>query len=139
MRDPHARYRRAGADPRRRPSPGFPVTQPGRFNRLVGDVVKALPPTLLGYLDEVEIAVEDVPRPDSVGRGDEVPLARYKQASAATGLPAGRPDRIVLFRRPIEARATSRADLATLVRDVVVHEIADHFGLDDDQLDEFGW
>src|SRR5215510_4339925 len=49
------------------------------------------------------------------------------------------PDRIVIFRRPIEARARSDAALASLVREVVLHEVAHYFGIDDDRLDELGW
>ena len=49
------------------------------------------------------------------------------------------PDRVTIFRRPLELRARSRRDLAALVRETVVHEIAHHFGIDDDRLDELGW
>jgi predicted Zn-dependent protease with MMP-like domain len=45
----------------------------------------------------------------------------------------------VIFRRPIEARSHSDTDLAELVREVVIHEVAHYFGIDDDRLDELGW
>jgi len=45
----------------------------------------------------------------------------------------------VIFRRPIEARARSDLALAALVREVVLHEVAHYFGIDDDRLDELGW
>ena len=84
------------------------------------------------------------------------PSARYRTASGTAAPPAiagsaetlpartdgwfGQlPDRIVIFRRPIEARARSGADLAELVREVVIHEVAHYFGIDDDRLDELGW
>jgi hypothetical protein len=80
-------------------------------------------------------------------RGDEVPggelLLGLYQGVPLTERGAGYfgvlPDRIVLFRRPIEARARSDADLAELVREVVLHEVAHYFGIDDDRLDELGW
>lgn len=140
MRDRHARARRSTPDRRRRPVDGFRTLTPGRFERLVDDALASLPPPLLAYLDNVELVVEDVPPPDVLGEGDELLLGLYQ------GVPlterddaAALPDRIALYRRPIEARASDRHELAALVREVVVHELAHHFGIDDDRLDELGW
>jgi predicted Zn-dependent protease with MMP-like domain len=140
--DRHARRRRADTDRRRRPVDGFRAPDLRRFERLVEDAVAALPEGLLAHLDNVQITVTDVPPPDPVGTGsDEVLLGLYQ------GVPKTRrgwgdtalPDRISLFRRPLEARANSKAELADLIRETVVHEIAHHFGIDDDRLDELGW
>ena len=138
----HARRRRADVDRRRRPVDGFRATDRRRFERLVEDALAELPESLLEHLDNVQLTVEDVPPPDPVGTGsDEILLGLYQ------GVPktergwgdAALPDRITLFRRPLEARATSKAELAELVRETVVHEVAHHFGIDDDRLDELGW
>jgi predicted Zn-dependent protease with MMP-like domain len=139
--DRHARHRRTGADRRRRPVDGFRARSAARFERLVDDAVTSLPPDLLAYLDNVQLTVEDLPAPDPLGEGDELLLGLYQ------GVPrterefgaASLPDRITLFRRPLEARAQTKAELAELVRETVVHEIAHHFGIDDDRLDDLGW
>jgi predicted Zn-dependent protease with MMP-like domain len=89
----------------------------------------------------VDFVVEETPRGDEVP-GGELLLGLY-QGVPLTERGAGYfgvlPDRIVLFRRPIQARARSDADLAELVREVVLHEVAHYFGIDDDRLDELGW
>jgi len=49
------------------------------------------------------------------------------------------PDRITIFRRPILAMCASRDEVVREVRVTVIHEIAHHFGIDDDRLHELGW
>lgn len=79
-------------------------------------------------LAKVEFAVEDVPTLDD-WTFDWVPLAR---AFASTGpLPA----RIVVFRRPVETRATSAGRLRELVHDVVVEQVAEMFGVQPHDVD----
>ncbi len=83
----------------------------------------------------VEFAVVDVPPldampPDGPGLGGEpVPLGRVLPATG------DEPARIVVFRRPIEARAGQRAALIDLVHDVVVDQVAALLGLDPDVVD----
>lgn len=89
-------------------------------------------------MDNIELSVEDVPPAEY---GDEVLLGLYE----GTPLPDRSwdgpmlPDRIRLFRGPLESRATGPEHLRDLVATTVVHEIAHHFGIDDDRLDELGW
>jgi predicted Zn-dependent protease with MMP-like domain len=112
-----------------------------RFDRLVDQALLSMPPSLLKLLDNVQITVEEVPPGASQAGDDEVLLGLYEgvpRTERDFGAPM-LPDRITLFRRPLELRATSRRDLAGLVKDTVVHEIAHHFGIDDDRLDELGW
>ncbi|MEX1162479.1 MAG: metallopeptidase family protein [Nitriliruptor sp.] len=137
--DRHARHRRADVDRRRRPVDGHRVHGRDRFERIVVDALGALPPPLLAHLDGVALAIEEVPGPDVDGAG-QVPLARYARG-AATAADAAHPApaRLTVFRRPLEARALSRADLTELIQLAVVHEVADHLGLDDDDLDGLGW
>lgn len=141
MTDRHARHRRPDADRRRRPVDGFRVADPRRFERLVHDALATLPPDLLRELDRIQVDVDDLPPRPLDGTDGEVALGRYEAASRLTPPSdlAGPPDRITLFRRPIEARATNRAELAEIVRITVVQELADHLGLDEDRLDELGW
>jgi predicted Zn-dependent protease with MMP-like domain len=141
--DRHGRHRRAEIDRRRRPVDGFRTPDRGRFARLVEDVLSELPPSFLTHLEDTVILVEDVP--DVTGASsphgpDEVPLARYDAAP-----PGGRRGRapvaaqLTLYRRPLEARATSKLELSALVREVTVLEVADHLGIDDDAIEELGW
>ena len=141
MDDRHARHRRPDADRRRRPVDGFRASDADRFHRLVDDAIGSLPPDLLAYLDNVQVTVEDVPPADPLGAGDELLLGLYQgvpRTERDFGV-ADLPDRITLYRRPLEIRARNKRDLAELVRETVVHEIAHHFGIDDDRLDELGW
>ena len=142
MEDRHARLRRRPPDPRRRPSDGHRALSSRAFDRLVDDAVTSLPAGLLGYLDNVQVTVEDVPPADALEDGEEVVLLGLYQGVPQTERAFGAamlPDRITIFRRPLELRARSREDLADLVRETVVHELAHHFGIDDDRLDDLGW
>lgn len=141
----HARHRRAEPDPRRRPVDGFRVADRGRFARLVGDALRALPDELLDHLDGVAVVVRDVPATDTDDH--EVPLVELDLSSSRGPRSSGVRQRrgrdrsgvLSVHRRPLEARATSRDDLEDLVRIAVVHELADRFGIDDDRLDELGY
>lgn len=141
MEDRHGRHRRRDSDPRRRPPDGFRTSSRRRFERLVDDALDGLPRELLHYVENVAIVVEEVPPADVLGEGDEILLGLYQGVPRTErfGDPPVLPDRITIYRRPIETRARDRNELADLVREVVVHEIAHHFGIDDDRLDELGW
>lgn len=142
MRDRHARHRRRPEDPRRRPTAGHRALSAAGFDRLVDRALASLPPPLLARLDNIEVTVEDVPPEDALASGDEVVLLGLYQGVPRTERDWGGgmlPDRITIFRRPLELRARDRHELADLVRETVVHEIAHHFGIDDDRLDEMGW
>ncbi len=82
------------------------------------------------HLRGVEFAVEEVPPPDAPRPGGG-PVARGRSYPATPTSPA----RVVVYRRPVEARASDRGDLATLVHDVVVEAVADLLGLEPGQID----
>lgn len=101
--------------------PGTPAhrTRAQRFDDLVLDVVEDLDHTWATQLRGTEFAVEDVPPSDPAPWEDGgVLLGRFFPAEA------GRPGRVVVYRRPVEVRAFDREDLADLVRDVVVEQVA---------------
>jgi predicted Zn-dependent protease with MMP-like domain len=79
----------------------------------------------------VEFAVEEVPAIDPRALDtDAVPLSRLIPAED------GRPPRIVVYRRPVEARGgDDERDRARLIRDVVVEEVADLLGLAPESID----
>ncbi|GAA4686044.1 metallopeptidase family protein [Promicromonospora umidemergens] len=101
--------------------PGTPAhrTRAQRFDDLVLDVVEDLDRAWATQLRGTEFAVEDVPPSDPAPWEDGgVLLGRFFPAEA------GRPGRVVVYRRPVEVRAFDREDLADLVRDVVVEQVA---------------
>lgn len=105
-------------------------TRSERFDDLVLDAVDALAPRWHEPLSRVEVAVEDVPPADpSPWEAGEVPLGRVFPADR--GLPA----RVVLYRRPVEARAQGAVDLADLVSTVVVEQLAHVLGVSPRELD----
>jgi len=109
-----------------------------RFDDLVRDSIADLEDRWHEQLEGVEFAVEDVPPPDSgwdegvvadETAGGPVPLGRLLPAGPGT------PARVVVYRRPLEARATGRGDLGQLVHEVVVDQVAQLLGLDPDVID----
>ncbi len=105
-------------------------TRAERFDDLVLDAVERIERVWARQLEGTEFAVEDVP-PSSPAPWEQggVPLGRYFPADA--GLPA----RIVVYRRPVESRATDALDLADLVRDVVVEQVAHLLGRSPEDVD----
>jgi predicted Zn-dependent protease with MMP-like domain len=132
MDDRHARHRHRIADPRRRPVDGYRLAGGTRFDRLVGEALAELPDPVLGHLRHVELRLADVPPAPDPGVDEELLLARYEASETAS-------DRLTLFRRPIEMRAHSKPELLTLLREVLIREVAHQLGIDEDGLDDLGW
>jgi predicted Zn-dependent protease with MMP-like domain len=109
-----------------------------RFDDLVLEAVAQLEPRWQAELSGVEFAVEEIPATDAVDIGPEpVPLARLDPATPGGGEPGQppRPARIVVYRRPLMARADDEEDLSELVLDVVVEEFARLLGIDPQAID----
>jgi predicted Zn-dependent protease with MMP-like domain len=109
-----------------------------RFDDLVLEAVAQLEPRWEAELSGVEFAVEEIPAADLPDdEPDPVPLARLDPGSPAAGDPRhpARPARIVLYRRPLMARADDEEDLSELVLDVVVEEFARLLGVDPQAVD----
>lgn len=104
-------------------------TRAQRFDDLVLDAVHRLEPRWERHLADVEFAVEEVPPAVPPARPDGVPLARLHPAAA------GKPTRIVVYRRPVQARAEDDDELAALVFDAVVEEVARLLGIDPETVD----
>jgi predicted Zn-dependent protease with MMP-like domain len=108
-----------------------------RFEELVGEALDEVPEELLGHMNNVVILVEDDPP-----AGDPSLLGVYEgYALTERGWDyAGvLPDRITIYRNPILAICESDEDVVEEVAVTVVHEIAHHFGIDDERLHELGW
>lgn len=109
-----------------------------RFDDLVLQAVSQLEPRWEAELSGIEFAVEEIPAaevPDD--EPDPVPLARLDLGSAdsADASQPAMPARIVLYRRPLIARADSEEQLGELVLDVVVEEFARLMGVDPEAVD----
>ncbi|WP_199716735.1 metallopeptidase family protein [Micromonospora musae] len=108
-----------------------------RFEELVGDALDEVPEELLGLMSNVVILVEDHPPP-----GEDDLLGLYEgHALTDRGWDyAGvLPDRIFIYRHPILRICEDEEDVVDEVAVTVVHEIAHHFGIDDERLHALGW
>ena len=99
------------------------LTARDRFEQVAVDVMADVESRWTEELAPVELGVEDIPLLPRTWSAPKVPLASLVPASRAT------PARLVLYRRPIEHRAETRADLDALVLTVVVEQLADYLGV----------
>lgn len=113
------------------------------FNRLVRRAVNSLPPPLLERLDNVSIHVRARPTPA------ELHAARVRPGGVLFGLYRGvpltarssgyhlvPPDTITIYREPLQRRFRDPERLVEEIRKTVLHELAHHFGISDQRLDE---
>src|SRR5262245_55929496 len=110
-----------------------------RFARLVRNALAELPPEFRDRIRNLEIVIQDEPAPDQVPAGTTL-LGLYEGVplTARGAQEPYLPDRICIFRIPIERMSASPRRQAEIVRDTVVHEIAHHFGISDRRLHELG-
>jgi predicted Zn-dependent protease with MMP-like domain len=110
-----------------------------RFARLVARALDELPAEFRERMRNIEIVVEDEPSPEQL-RGDGELLGLYEGVPLTErgAMEPYLPDRISIFRGPIERISASPRRQADIVRDTVVHEIAHHFGISDKRLGELG-
>ena len=112
-----------------------------RFEKLVSRAIAGLPEEFLDKLENVEVMVEDTPNgvQNTLNAGKGLRLGLYEGIPAiqrGTGYNLVAPDKITIFQDAIESIVRSDADIEFKVREVVLHEVAHHFGLDDRRLDE---
>ncbi|WOH19087.1 metallopeptidase family protein [Paenarthrobacter sp. GOM3] len=116
---------------------------PEDFEEAVSDALQLIPPKAASAMDNVAIFIEDdyTPQPGEdpgtvlLGLYEGVPLTERDSWWEAGSLP----DRITIFRQPILDICATREEVIDEVAITVVHEIAHHFGIDDDRLHELGW
>lgn len=101
----------------------------------------SLPEEFLVNLENVDVVVEDAPTAAQLaraGRGMTL-LGLYEgipHTERTRGYNMVLPDRITIFQKPIEAACRTDRETVAEIQRVVRHEIAHHFGLDDEALDE---
>lgn len=110
---------------------------PYEFEALVDEAMDSIPDALFDLIDNCVLMIEpDAPAgaPEILGLYEGIPLTeRDSHYSMAL------PDRIFIYRNPILTMCHSREQVVREVRITVVHEIAHHFGIDDDRLHDLGY
>ena len=114
------------------------------FEELVLEAIQELPQELLARLDNVAIVVQRWPtrvqmevvglenRDELLGLYEGIPLTDRENYNLVL------PDKISIFQGPVEAACDTREEMAWEVKVTVAHEIAHHFGIDDERLEEMG-
>jgi predicted Zn-dependent protease with MMP-like domain len=109
---------------------------PQRFDELVSDALDQIPPKLTAALENVVILVESrhPDEPDLLGLYEGIALTE-RDSSYGGSLP----DTITIYRDALLDICETDDEVVEEVTVTVVHEIAHHFGIDDDRLHELGW
>jgi len=113
------------------------------FEKFVEKAVVSLPEHIQKAMDNLAIVVEKSPSPDDLRKtgtkiGNSL-LGLYQGVPKTSwGRSFGQilPDKITIFREPIESLASSVQEIAELIRIVVWHEIAHHFGFSEKKVRE---
>ncbi|MEU7695460.1 metallopeptidase family protein [Microbispora hainanensis] len=106
-----------------------------RFEELVAEALDTIPSDLAKVMDNVVVVVvDDPPEPGLLGLYTGIPLT--ERGDWYSGV---LPDRIEIYRNPTLEICETEDDVVAEVRITVVHEIAHHFGIDDERLHELGW
>jgi predicted Zn-dependent protease with MMP-like domain len=108
-----------------------------RFEQLVAEALDQVPSELMRLVDNCVVLVEDdapADDPELLGLYDGIPLTERDG-----GYVLAVPDRITIFRNPTLAICGTEDEVVEEVGITVVHEIAHHFGIDDDRLHELGY
>lgn len=102
------------------------MSRSARFDEAVLDAVAAFEHRYATALLELEVACEDVPPTDPAPWEGRVVMGRLFPATSQASA------RVVLYRRPIEAAADSRAQIPLLIGEVVTEQLAAMLGIDPD-------
>jgi predicted Zn-dependent protease with MMP-like domain len=135
----HGHRRRPSSSRRHRRQGSSRVTvrmSPQRFDELVSDALDLIPPELAAALDNVVVLVEDrnSEEPDLLGLYHGVALTERDSWYAGS-----LPDTITIYREALLDVCEDEDEVVDEVAITVIHEIAHHFGIDDERLHELGW
>jgi len=115
------------------------------FERLVAEAFNALPEFFQAKLDNVVIVVEEWPSQETMRlagvRSPAEVLGFYHgvpQTKRTHNYALVPPDKISIYQRPIERRCRTVEQVRALVQRVLKHEVAHHFGINDDRLRQIG-
>lgn len=112
------------------------------FTKLVESSLLTIPEEFRAVLQNVVVIVENYPSPDQLkkigARGRGYLLGLYegvpKTKRGRYGIGGNLPDKITIFKKPMELLANSEEDIKHMVLDTVEHEIAHHFGMDEEAI-----
>ena len=107
------------------------------FEELVADALDRIPGPLTALMDNVVVLIEAEPPaddPDLLGLYVGTPLTERD-----SGYTFQAPDQVFIFRGSLLRMCVDAEELAEEVEITVVHELAHHFGIDDEQLHDWGW
>jgi predicted Zn-dependent protease with MMP-like domain len=109
---------------------------PQRFDELVSDALDEIPPALAKAIDNVVVLVEarHPDEPDLLGLYEGIALTERDSTYFGS-----LPDTITIYRDAVLDICDSEAEVVDEVTVTVIHEVAHHFGIDDDRLHELGW
>lgn len=111
------------------------------FEKIVGEGIEAIPEKFLSKLDNVSIVIEDEPTTEqrkkmNIGENWTL-LGLYEgvsQLNRGSNYTFVLPDKITIFQKAIEEEAESIEDMREIVKNTVWHEIAHHFGMDENEV-----
>lgn len=116
------------------------------FDKAVREAMGRIPEELLRHIEDVPILVQEKPSPDVLADlevpEDETLFGAY------FGIPLNEksvfdvleePDRIVIYKRPLEEFCETVEELIREIEITVIHEVAHHFGIDDQVLARYGY
>lgn len=118
------------------------------FERAVEDALDLIPAELLDAMDNVVILVREEPEPEQLAKEDYDEQGRPALLGLYVGIPLTErdggwsgmlPDSILIFKGPLERYCRHREELVEEIAVTVIHEVAHHFGIDDERLHELGW
>jgi len=116
-----------------------------RFERLVRQALDSLPEDFRAHLDNVAVVIEDRPPAEleSADDAEDGPLLGLYEGHPLTersfDYALALPDKITIFQSNVESVCSTDDEIRDEVRVTVLHEIAHHFGIDDDRLDELDY
>jgi predicted Zn-dependent protease with MMP-like domain len=117
-----------------------------RFEGLIAEALREIPPELATALDNVEVVVDGWPTSDQladVDLGEDDLLFGLYQGTPlperSPMQPYALPDVITIFQGPLEEACETEDEIREEIRLTVIHEIAHYFGIDEDRLDELGY
>ena len=116
-----------------------------KFEKLVGEAIEKLPDVFRERLENIDIVVADTPTREQLKtlkeRRNQTLLGLYEGVPLTErthGYGLVMPDKITIFQKSIEAMCRNEAQIIAEIQHVVRHEIAHHFGISDERLEELG-
>jgi len=116
------------------------------FERFVREAIEEIPDALRGYLDNVVVDVEPIPRAEDLAgleMDDPTELLGLYHGTPLTDRSVEAemqlPDRVTIYQRNIEQICETPREIVEQIRTTVLHEIGHYFGMDEDDLFDVGY